>query len=50
MTKMTTYRTQRKPGWVILHGLAASIAWGSTNAQLRCWMHLQTTRKMCKHC
>jgi len=25
---MTTYRTQRKP-WVVLHGLAATIAWGS---------------------
>jgi len=25
MTKMTTYRTQRKP-WVVLHGLAATIA------------------------
>jgi len=26
MTKMTTYRTQRNQPWVVLHGLAATIA------------------------
>jgi len=35
MMKMSTYGTQRKPGWVVLHGLAATIAWGSRNAQQR---------------
>jgi len=43
MTKMTTYRTQRKP-WVVLHGLAATIAWGSRNAQLRYAVRCKTVQ------
>jgi len=39
MTKMTTYRTQRKP-WVVLHGLAAS----SRNAQLRYAVRCKTVQ------
>jgi len=43
MMKMTTYVTQRKP-WVVLHGLAGTIAWGSRNAQLRYAVRCKTVQ------